>query len=157
MNKIELKKKKQEIEDRIVNRILINFGIGSLAYIYLMVLWRRNLSPTMLIVSASVCAAAAVAMFVLTKVKSKKCLSYGIMFTGFSLASCVIMSSRVVSAIVGGEKFEALMQSASVVKLLNAKNDFMFIAVLGGVYLVCMLMVNIYLLVRSKQEKADDE
>lgn len=43
-NKVDMKKKLelQEIEDRIVNRILINFGIGILGYVFLWKIGRAH-------------------------------------------------------------------------------------------------------------------
>ncbi len=154
MTKSEMSKnaQMQEAEDRIVNRILINFGIGILGYIYLWVLWKANLSSIFVLISAAVFLIAAVACFVVGKIKNKAYVPYGIMFAGFTAASLVIKSSFVVSKIIGMEKFMALMQSSqTAVKLLNAKNDVMIVALCGGVYLLAMLIVNIALLIKSKR------
>lgn len=147
-NKQEL----QEIEDRIVNRILINFGIGILGYVYLFMLWKANLPTGLVLSSAVVFAVPAVVCFVLGKNKSKVWTPYGIMFAAFTASMLIIKSSYVFSKIVGMEKFMSVMQSSqTAVKLLNAKNDVIFIALCGGVYLAAMLIVNIVMLVKSKR------
>lgn len=152
--KVDMKKKLelQEIEDRIVNRILINFGIGILGYVFLWMLWRANLPTNLILISAVVFAVAAVICFVLGKVKTKVWTPYGIMFAVFTAVMLVIKSSYVFSKIVGMEKFMSVMQtSQTAVRILNAKNDVIFITLCGAVYLAVMLIVNIVMLVKSKR------
>lgn len=153
MSKIDAKKKEelQKIEDRIVNRILINFAIGIAGFVFLWILWKANLATIPVMISAAVFAVLAVACFVVGKVKNKGYVPYGIMFTAFVAAALVIKSSYIVSKLIGMEKFMAVMQNPVMLKLLNAKNDVMFVALCGGVYLAVMLIVNIVLLIKSKK------
>ena len=150
-DKMQRKLEIQEIEDTIVNRILINFGIGIAGYVFLWMLWRVNLPTTTVFVSAAVFAVMAVVCFVLGKIKTKAWTPYGIMFCAFTVAMLIIKSSYVVSKFIGMEKFMTLMQSSAAVKLLNARNDVMFVAICGGVYLAVMLIVNIVMLIKSKR------
>jgi hypothetical protein len=154
MSKSEVKTKKQiqETEDRLVNRILINFGIGILGYIFLWVLWKANISTHLVLIAAAIFFVLAIACFVVGRLKNKAYIPYGIMFAAFTAASLVIKSSFVVSKIIGMEKFMQIMQSSqTAVRLLNAKNDITFVAACGGVYLAVMLIVNIVLLIKSKK------
>lgn len=153
MSKIDAKKKKelQEIEDRIVNRILINFGIGIAGFVFLWILWKANLSTSLVMISAAVFAVLAIACFVVGKMKNKGYVPYGIMFAAFTVAALAIKSSYVLSKIIGMERFMTVMQNPAMVKLLNAKNDVIFVALCGGVYLAVMLVVNIVLLIKSKK------
>ena len=153
MSNIDAKKKKelQEIEDRIVNRILINFAIGIVGFVFLWILWKANLATNLVMISAAVFFVAAVVCFIVGKIKNKAYVPYGIMFAVFTVAALVIKSSFVVSKLIGMERFMSVMQNPAMVKLLNAKNDVILVALCGGVYLAVMLIVNIVLLIKSKK------
>lgn len=146
-------KKRQEAEDKIVNRILINFGIGILGYVFLGILWKMNIPWSIAASAAVVFAVFAVVCFVACKIKSKAFLPYGVMFVCFALASLFIKSSYVVSKLIGMERFVALMETSRAAKImLNASNDIKAVAIGGGVYLAVMLIVNIVMLTKLKND-----
>lgn len=152
MSRLKVNAEMQEREDRIVNRILINLGIGLLGYTYLWILWKANLSSVFVFISAAVFCVAAIACYAVGASKNKAYIPYGIMFTGFTLAALVIKSSYVIAKLIGMDRFMNIMQtSQTAVKLLNAKNDVMIVTVCGAAYLVGMLIVNIVMLVRNKR------
>lgn len=154
------KKQMQAMEDRIVNRILINFGIGILAYLVLWVLWRATLNNVAVIITAAIFAVCAIICFIMTKFKvviamnkSKSFLSYGIMFVAFIIALAIIKSSYIVSWIVGVPRFLELAKNAKFEQMINAQNDLIFVAIAGAVYLGAMLIYNIVLLFKLHKHK----
>ena len=146
----ERKKQIEMEEDRIVNRILINFGIGIFGYIFLWFLYKTNLSTIHIMISAAVFAAASVICFIVAGVKNKGYLPYGIMFASFTTAMLIIKSSYILSKIVGMERFVDMMKNETLIKLVNASYDLRFVAVCGGIYLFVMLVVNIIMIARLK-------
>lgn len=147
-------KEAQKLKDRVTNRILVNFFFAIIAYVVLLVLWKNNVESVAVFTVAGIFAACAIVMFVLTKVKSKRFLGYGIAAAALAVGALILKSSLIVSKIVGMGVFSKMMESRFWVLALNARTDVIAVALLGAAYLVVFLIVSVVQLV-SINRKVD--
>jgi ABC-type protease/lipase transport system fused ATPase/permease subunit len=152
MNAKEKEKKAQEVKlrkeqkqkqlDHLTNRILINFSIAIGAYLVLWIFYRYlNMKNLPTFIMAGVFAAGAVVFYILTKVKSRKFLSYANMFTAFTVGTLFTRSSIIATKIMGSQRFSDLIASKFWLKVFNTKTEVIVIAIVGLAYLIGMCIV----------------
>ncbi len=146
--------KTEKTQEQLYNRILINFGIGILAYALLYFLYQKLYMKNWITFTlAGIFIAAAVVFYSMSGKKPLK--NYGHMFLIFGAALLFTRLSVIVATVVGMEKFIALQDIYWVKKLLQTRIEVMIIGWLGALYLVGMLVYNGVLMYRvGKEEKA---
>jgi endonuclease/exonuclease/phosphatase (EEP) superfamily protein YafD len=140
-------KEAQTLKDSITNRLLVNFFFAIIAYTVLLILWKNNVESAAVFTVAGILAVCSAVMFVLTKVKSKRFLGYGIAAAVLAVGALILKSSLIVSKAIGLETFSKMMDNRFWVLALNARTDVAAVAVLGAVYLIVLLIVSIIQLV----------
>lgn len=148
-------KEAQKLKDSITNRLLVNFFFAIIAYTVLLILWKNNVESAAVFTVAGILAVCSAVMFVLTKVKSKRFLGYGIAAAVLAVGALILKSSLIVSKAIGLETFSKMMDNRFWVLALNARTDVAAVAVLGAVYLIVLLIVSIIqlVLISGKTEK----
>ena len=146
--------KTEKTQEQLYNRILINFGIGILAYALLYFLYQKLYMKNWITFTlAGIFIAAAVVFYAMSGKKPLK--NYAHMFLIFGAALLFTRLSVIVATVVGMEKFIALQDIYWVKKLLQTRIEVMRIGWLGALYLVGMLVYNGVLMYRvGKEEKA---
>lgn len=142
----------QKTQENLYNRILINFGIGILAYAALYFLYQKlYMNNTITFITAGIFAAAAAACYALSKKKPLK--NYGHMFAAFTIALLFTRLSVIIVSIFGMEKFFDLQNIYIVKKLMQTRTEVIIISWLGAVYLIGMLIYNSILMVKAGRKK----
>ncbi|MCX7714985.1 MAG: hypothetical protein N2171_04590 [Clostridia bacterium] len=145
---------KRERIEKIVNRILINFGIGIVAYILLWFLLSKLAMDNAPVFSlAAFFAAAAVVFYVLSAKKGLPLKNYAHMFVAFSCALLFTKAAVIVSSVVGINRFVSLLNQKFLKVAFNTTYEVKFIAILGALYLIAMLIYNCVLIARISNEK----
>lgn len=146
--------KTDKTEEQLMNRILINFGIGILAYILLYILYAKlYMQNFATFLTAGIFALAAVAFYIFSA-KTGKYRNYGHMFVAFTLALLFTRLSYITSLIIGGQRFMAIINSGYFWKMVfNTQKQVMLVSILGGVYLAGMLVYNGMLMAKAPKNK----
>lgn len=134
MNKFEIEK--------LTNRIIINLGVAFFAYILLWVMSKLFMPNSLVFTLIGIFAAAAVLMLVLSKKCGYPLKNYIYMFTAFTLALIYTKLSVIITMFIGIHNCVLLQNIKFFSILLNTSVAVKTIAILGGVYLVIMLVYN---------------
>lgn len=147
--------KTNKTQEQLYNRILINFGIGILAYSLLYFLYQHlYMKNWVTFTIAGVFFALAILFFVLSKKKPTK--NYGYMFVAFGGALLFTRLSVIVASVIGFNNFISLLDIYWLKKLLQTDIQVRIIVICGAVYLVGMLVYNSILMYKAgKREKED--
>lgn len=147
---MSIKKKNQE---QLLNRILINIGIGILAYIFLYVMYAKfYMMPSLIF--AAVFFILAVAGYILSAKKIADVKNYAHMFIAFTLCMLFTSLSRIFGTVLGIEKFMELINSSYFFKMLvNSRYEVMLVSWLGGIYLVGMIIYNSVLIYKAGNKR----
>ena len=112
MKGLKLKVKTKKTQEQLYNRILINFGIGIIAYSILYFLYQKMyMDNTVTFTLAAILAVGAVVCYVLAKTKDKPLKNYGHMCVAFCLALLFTRLSVITATVIGMEKFIALQDN----------------------------------------------
>ena len=142
--------KTDKTEEQLMNRILINLGIGALAYILLHILYARLYMQNFATFLTAGIFALAAAGFYICAAKTGKFKNYGHMFLAFTLALLFTRLSYITSLIIGGQRFMMLINSGYIWKsAFNTQKQVILISILGGVYLLGMLVYNGILMTKA--------
>lgn len=142
--------KTNKTQEQLYNRILINFGIGILAYSILYILYQRlYMDNVVTFTLAGIFIACAVACYALSKKKPLK--NYGHMFAAFGLALLFTRLSVLVATVVGMENFLALQENYFIKKLLQTRWEVIILVWSGAVYLAGMLVYNCLLMAKASK------
>ena len=142
--------KKRENE-HIENRILINFGIGVLAYILLRFLYvNKYMDDVWTFSFAGIFAICAVVFYVFSK-RNEKLKNYAHMFSAFCAALIFTRICRIAYWIFGMSTYMKLYNIRFFNILFTTRYDVILISLLGAVYLAGMLIYNCILI--TKQSK----
>lgn len=146
--------KTNKTEEQLLNRILINFGIGILAYMVLNMLHSNwNMDNAVVFPVAGVCAVAAVVLYIVSA-KTGKYRNYAHMFVAFTLALLFTRLAYFTYLIFGGQVVMNIVNSGYFWKsVMNTQKEVMFVSILGGVYLVGMLIYNVILIAKVRKAK----
>ncbi len=146
--------KTNKTEEQLMNRILINFGIAILAYILLYILYAKlYMQNFATFLTAGIFAAAAIGFYIYSG-KTGKYRNYGHMFAAFTLALLFTRSSYIAAMVLGGQRFMAIINSSYFWKMaFNTQKQVMLISILGGVYLLGMLIYNGILMRKAPKHK----
>lgn len=129
-------------EEKLVNRIIINFGIAILAYIVLSVLFNKFYMKWQIVLPlAAIMLLAAVFCYIFDK-KTGKTKNYGHMFIAFGIALLLTQSSFIIWKVFGADVFNSLYKINVIKMALNSRNAVIGISWLGAVYLVVMTIYN---------------
>ncbi len=144
------KKKNQE---QLFNRILINIGIGILAYIFLYIMYAKfYMMPSL--VFAAIFFVLAIVGYVLSAKKIANVKNYAHMFIGFTLCMLFTSLSRIFGYILGLQKFIELINSYYFFKILvNTRYEVILISWLGAIYLVGMVIYNSVLIYKAGNKR----
>lgn len=147
---MSIKKKNQE---QLLNRILINIGIGILAYIFLYIMYAKfYMMPSLIF--AAVFFILAVAGYILSAKKIADVKNYAHMFIAFTLCMLFTSLSRIFGTVLGIEKFMELINSSYFFKVLvNSRYEVMLVSWLGGIYLVGMIIYNSVLIYKAGNKR----
>ncbi|MDY3928335.1 MAG: hypothetical protein SOZ34_03120 [Clostridia bacterium] len=147
---MSIKKKNQE---QLLNRILINIGIGILAYIFLYIMYAKfYMMPSLIF--AAVFFILAVAGYILSAKKIADVKNYAHMFIAFTLCMLFTSLSRIFGTVLGIEKFMELINSSYFFKMLvNSRYEVMLVSWLGGIYLVGMIIYNSVLIYKAGNKR----
>lgn len=144
--------KTQKTQENLYNRILINFGIGILAYSVLYFLYQKlYMNNTVTFITAGIFAAAAIVCYTLSNKKPLK--NYGHMFAAFTIALLFTRLSVITASILGMEKFFELQNIYFFKKLMQTRIEVIIISWLGALYLIGMLIYNSVLMVKAGKKK----
>lgn len=144
--------KTNKTQEQLYNRILINFGIGILAYSLLYFLYQKlYMKNWVTFTLAGLFMAAAVVCYVLSKKKPLK--NYGHMFIAFSVALLFTRLSVIVATVVGMDRFTALQDIYWLKKLMQTRWEVRIIVCAGAVYLVGMVIYNGILMHKAAREE----
>jgi len=145
---------KEERIERITNRILINVGIGALAYILLWVLFSKLYMPNVTTFAiAGLFAVAGVVLYYLAKKKELPLKNYAYMFFAFCAALLFTRLAQIVSLFIGQYRCAALTNIPFYRILFNTSFEVKVIAILGAFYLVMMAVVSTVQIYRISKEK----
>ncbi len=132
---------KEKRIEKITNRVLINVGVGILAYLLLWVLFTKLYMPNVTTFAiAGVFALTGAAFYVLYRKKKLPLRNYAYMFFAFCGALLFTKLSNIVTAFIGMEKCKALTNVKFFKVLLNSSFEVKVVAVIGAVYLAAMLV-----------------
>lgn len=147
--------KTEKTQEQLYNRILINFGIGILAYTLLYFLYQKFYMKNWITFTfAGLFIAVAAVFYILSSKKPLK--NYAHMFTAFGISLLFTRLSVIVATVVGMEKFIALQEIYWIKKLLQTRIEVIILVCAGAIYLLGMLIYNSVLMVRvGKAEKKD--
>ncbi len=145
--------KKKKNQEQLLNRILINIGIGILAYIFLYILYARfYMIPSLIF--AAVFFVLAIAGYILSAKKIVNVKNYAHMFIGFTLCMLFTSLSRICGYILGIHKFIELINKYYFFKILmNTRYEVILITWLGVIYLVGMIIYNSILIYKAGNKK----
>lgn len=144
--------KTNKTQEQIYNRILINFGIGILAYSLLNILYQRFYMKNVITFTlAGIFLATAIVFYALSKKKPLK--NYAHMLIAFCIALLFTRLSVIVTTFIGMERFLALQETYLIKKFLQTQTEVIIIVFLGAIYLVGMLIYNGILMNKVKSEE----
>lgn len=145
--------KTKKTQEQLYNRILINFGIGILAYTLLYFLYQKLYMKNWITFSfAGLFIVAAIVFYALSAKKPLK--NYAHMFTVFGVSLLFTRLSVIVATVIGMEKFISLQEIYWIKKLLQTRTEVIIIAYAGALYLIGMLIYNSVLMYHAgKTEK----
>lgn len=137
--------------ERIENRILINLGVGALAYVLLYILHVHcYMAPVPTFICAGLLAVAGAGCYI-RSIKERRFRNYGHMFAGLTLGLLFTKLAMLASWVLGTERVVQLIESARFWRVLfNSRREVQFVCIAGAVYLAGMLVYNIRLLVKKK-------
>ena len=139
-------------EEKLVNRIMINFGIAIVAYIAMHILLNKfYLKWVIVLPVAAVMLIAAIVCYIFHK-KTGKTQNYGHMFIAFFIALMLTQSSFLVWKLFGVEGFTSIYNIGIVKELLNSRKVAIGISWLGAIYLAGMTIYNIIQISKSKRK-----
>ena len=142
--------KNNKKQEDLYNRILINFGIAILAYSGLYFIYENlYMNNTVTFSLAAVFAVIAIVFYSLSGKKPLK--NYAHMFTAFAIALLFTRLSVITVSILGFEKFFSMQEMYWFKKLMQTRWEVIFVAALGAIYLVGMLIYNIILIKRTSK------
>lgn len=149
---------KEKRIEKITNRVLINVGVGILAYLLLWVLFAKLYMPNVTTFTiAGLFALTGASFYVLYKIKKLPLRNYAYMFFAFCGALLFTKLSNIVALFIGREKCSALTNVAFFKILLNSSFEVKVVAVIGAVYLAAMLVYSgIRVSMISKEKTARD-
>lgn len=148
--------KNAKTQEQLYNRIMINFGIGILAYGLLYFLYQKMYMNNLLTFSiAGIFALAAIVFYILSGKKPVR--NYAHMFAAFSIALLFTRLSLLFTAIFGAEKFFEFQNFYFFKKIMQTRIEVTILVVLGATYLLGMLVYNLVLMhkagKKSKQKQ----
>ncbi len=144
--------KTTKTQEQLYNRIMINFGIGILAYGLLYFLYQKMyMKNSITFAIAGLFALVAIIFYILSSKKPLR--NYAHMFSAFSLSLLFTRLSVLVSTIVGLEKFLELQNLYWFKKIMQTRTEVTILVILGALYLVGMLIYNIILMHKVGKER----
>ncbi|MBE7044272.1 MAG: hypothetical protein E7397_01985 [Ruminococcaceae bacterium] len=151
--------KTNKTEEQLFNRILINFGIGILAYWLLYYLYGSlYMANGVTFTLAAIFLVAGIVCIALGKKLPLK--NYGIMFVAFCLCLLFTRLSVLTSIVIGIENFLSLQEGYVFKKLMQTSTQVTILGWAGSLYLLgmfvynCILIKNVRLAKRSKNKKS---
>lgn len=135
-------KEREKKQEKIVNRILINFGIAILGYGLLWFLYTKTYMANG--ITFGIAGAFLIAAVVCFAVRKKaKAQNYGWMFLAFAAALVFTRLSAILFRILGSGIFMNMIRYRFFEILVNTRYEVILIYILGILYLVGMLVYNI--------------
>lgn len=135
-------KEKEQKQEKIINRILINFGVAILGYGLLWFLYTKTyMANGITFAIAGLFLIAAILCFLFRK--KAKLINYGWMLLAFSAALVFTRLSTILFRILGSGIFMNMIRYRLFEILVNTRYEVMFIYILGIFYLAGMLIYNI--------------
>lgn len=151
---------KKEREDKITNRVLINFGYAMLGYVLLYILWvclndvahpqvMRGV-PTFMMYLCGVFVLGAIVCYVFGFMKNKVRLkNYGHMLIGSAVVAFYLNLYKYVSIFRKGAIIEPNTTSFFYKYFMVVKTNYIIIAIALLIYLVLMILYNSYVLYKA--------
>lgn len=145
--------KNEKTQENLYNRILINFGIGILAYLILYFFYQKlYMNNAVTFITAGIFAVSAIVCYVFSNKKPLK--NYDHMFVAFTIALLFTRLSVITATILGMDKFFELQNFYFFKKLMQTRIEVIIISWMGAIYLIGMLIYNSYLMFKiSKKSK----
>ncbi len=144
--------KTNKTEEQLYNRILINFGIGVLAYGFLYYLYNfLYLQNSVIFSLIGIFLVCAIVLYILSRKKPVK--NYAHMFLFFALALLFTKLSVLTVTILGMDTFAKLQETYLLKKLLQSRIDVIIISWAGAIYLIGMVVYNFILIGKVSKKK----